>query len=512
MTFGEITALADISIDFPAGGIHAVVGQNGAGKTTLARTIAGIVRPDTGSLHIHGQDIETGNVQSARRAGIELVHQSFALPPSFTVAEALEFGRGGGIGFFSRKELARRAGELLDTLEMDIDPDSRIRDLPIELQQAVEIARALSSNARILILDEPTAVLPPPEIESLFQRIRKLGDSGVTVLLILHKTREIEAVADSITVLRNGRFVAGPLPCEEIEADRVAEMIMGTETEKPDPGSGQSDGMTRPAHDGDPGQVKPMPSGPASAYGSALELSGVRTDDTAAGICLDDVTLSVKCGEIVGIAGVEGNGQATLMRVLAGLAGVSEGRMDVCGTPAGELTLAQRRSLGLRIIPFDRNSEGLSLTSMLWENWVAGELVGKPLFSLINPPDIRQRCTASMSIWGVNYSSVGQHAGSLSGGNCQKLILARELDDAARTVIAAQPTRGLDIGATSFVWSTLRTARHNGCGILLISSDLDELFEISDRILVMRSGRIVCQFGPPFDVVQTGRAMMGAAA
>ncbi len=512
VTFGEVTALADVSIDFPAGEIHAVVGQNGAGKTTLARSIAGIVRPDTGSMYIHGKDLDAGNVQSARAAGIELVHQSFALPPSFTVAEALEFGSGGGIGLFSQKELVRRSREHLDSLEMDIDPKSRIRDLPIELQQAVEIARALSSNARILILDEPTAVLPPPGIESLFQRIRKLRDSGVTIVLILHKTREIWAVADTITVLRSGEFVAGPLRCDQTEPDRVAEMIMGSETVEIEPGTGRVTGMTRPGHSDGPVPASVSPSGPVPAPGPALELSGVSTDDDTEGACLDDVSLSVERGEIVGIAGVEGNGQATLMRVLAGLSVFSAGRVEVCGRPANELNLAQRRSLGLRIIPFDRNSEGLSLTSTLWENWVAGELVSRPLFGLIKPSAIRERCMASMSEWGVRCRSARQHAGSLSGGNCQKLILARELDDAARAVIAAQPTRGLDIGATSFVWSTLRKARSGGCGILLISSDLDELFEISERILVMMSGRIVCELNPPFDIASAGRAMVGASA
>ena len=509
VAFGEVTALADISIDFPARGIHAVVGQNGAGKTTLARIIAGIVRPNSGSLRIHGEDLDSGNVQSARAAGVELVHQSFALPPSFTVAEAMEFGLAGGIGLFSRKALTRRGQEHLDALEMDIDPNSRIRDLPIESQQAVEIARALSSNARILILDEPTAVLPPPGIESLFQRIRKLRDTGVTILLILHKTREIWAVADTITVLRSGEFVAGPLPRAKTTPDRVAEMIMGTQATTIEAGPGPTTGSTAP---GRRERAPASPPGPVPLPDAALELSGVSTDDTAAGICLDDVSLSVERGEIVGIAGVEGNGQATLMQVLAGLADISQGRIDICGRLANEFSLAQRRSLGLRIIPFDRNSEGLSLTSTLWENWVAGELAGGPLFGLINPSAIKARCMASMSEWGVRFSSAGQHAGALSGGNCQKLILARELDDAARAVIAAQPTRGLDIGATSFVWSTLRKAGLRGCGILLISSDLDELFEISDRILVMTSGRIVCELSPPFDIASAGRAMVGIPA
>ncbi len=509
-TFGEVVALADVSVDFPAGGIHAVVGQNGAGKTTFARVVAGIVRPDSGMLSINGRKLEPGSVASARSSGVELVHQSFALPPSFTVAEAMEFGSGGGIGFFSRKELVRRGREHLEALDMDIDPRRRIRDLPIELQQAVEIARALSSNARILILDEPTAVLPPPGIENLFLRIRNLRDTGVTIILILHKTREVWAVADTITVLRNGKLVAGPLRSDETDPGQMASMIMGTARHGIESGATAMSAANRPDLSGRTGQDSGGVSAPASE--PALELKGICTTERTDEARLDSVSLSVQRGEVVGIAGVEGNGQVTLMRTLAGLVDVSDGGIHINGQEVNDLGLAQRRSLGLRIIPFDRNSEGLSLTSALWENWAAGQLAAGPLLGLINPASIRERCTASMSDWDVRYNSPKQNAASLSGGNCQKLILSRELDDGAGMIVAAQPTRGLDIGATAFVWSTLRKARSRGCGILLVSSDLDELFEISDRILVMFSGRIVCDLRPPYDLATAGHAMVGAAA
>ncbi len=506
VSFGEVKALSEVAIDFPKGKIHAVVGQNGAGKTTLARVFAGLARPDSGSLAVNGKDLGFGDVTSARAAGIELVHQSFALPPSFTVAEAIEFASGGGIGFYRRKNLLGRCGKHLDALGIDLEPYRRIRDLPIEQQQAVEIARALASRAGILILDEPTAVLPPPGIESLFERVRKLKDNGVTIILILHKTREIWAIADTITVLSNGRLVAGPLHREQTDPGRIGRMIVSA-----DIGNADLGGHAVPEER--TGGTKPESEPPAATgRDMALELSGIVTADTTDHACLRRISLSVRPGEIVGVAGVEGNGQVTLVRAIAGLAEVSEGEIEILGKPATNAGLARRRSLGLRIIPFDRNGEGLSLTSELWQNWAAGELAALPLLSLINPANIRARCRSSMSNWSVRYSSATQTADSLSGGNAQKLILSRELDDAAGMIVAAQPTRGLDIGATAFVWSTLRRARARGCGILLISSDLDELFEISDRVLVMLSGRIVGELEPPYDHVAAGRAMIGAAA
>ena len=505
VSFGPTAALDNVSVRFPVGSIHAVVGQNGAGKTTLARVIAGIVRPERGSLSVNGNPISFGSVAMSRSAGVELVHQSFALPPSFSVAEAIEFGAGGGIGFFSRRQLIRRCKDHLDALRIAVDPARRIRDLAIEERQAVEIARALARQARILILDEPTAVLPPSGISSLFQRLKRLKAAGVTVLLILHKTKEIWAAADTVTVLRDGRVAAANLDIRETDPDRVGELIMGS------PVMPCSTEMAEKAAIKDRRRSPPAVQLSEGGRSSALELKSVSTADNAKSACLDNVSLSVMPGEIVGIAGVEGNGQVPLLQAVAGLSRVTSGDIWIAGRPARDLGLARRRSLGLRIIPFDRNSEGLSLTSSLWENWAAGKLASGPLLKLISPAGLRERSSDSMSRWDVRRASPDQRAGSLSGGNCQKLILSREFDGGARMIVAAQPTRGLDIGATAFVWSALREASSQGSGVLLISSDIDELFDISHRLLVMLSGRIVCTLNPPFDRGRAGRAMVGAA-
>ncbi len=511
VTYGQVTALADLEIAFARGAIHAVVGQNGAGKTTFARVAAGLVRPDAGSLSIDGRPLRLGRVAGSRAAGVELVHQSFALPPSFTVAEALEFGAGGGIGLYSRRRLLQRCRERLAALDLDVDPRRRIRDLPVEVQQGVEIARALVTEARVLILDEPTAVLPPAGIEALFERIRGLKRQGVMVILILHKIREVMAVADTISVLRGGRLVAGPIPRERAEERRIAEMIVG---------QGEADAVgaddTRALVGAAPfRRTAAWDAGAAgvSAPGEAvLDLAGVSTAKDPEEPPLNRVSLTVRPGEIVGVAGVQGNGQRTLVQAIAGLADMTSGDVHLSGTRVSRSSPADRRALGLRIIPFERNSEGLSLTSALWENWSVRELLQKPLFSFVDPSALRRRCDEALQVWGVRYASATQSAGALSGGNAQKVILAREIDEDARLIIAAQPARGLDIGATAFVWSALREAAGRGCGVLLISSDLDELFDISHRLVVMLSGRIVAEFVPPYDIAAVGRAMTGASA
>jgi len=507
VNYGDVAALVEVSVKFPPRMIHAVVGQNGAGKTTFARVAAGIVRPASGVLRIEGRDVPTGRVNQARAAGVELVHQSFALPPSFTVAEAMEFGAERGTPIYSRRGLEARWKRHLENLGVRVRLGDRIRDLPVETQQGVEIARALVTEAKVLILDEPTAVLSPSGIETLFERLKVMKAGGVTIILILHKIREVLAIADTVTVLRRGRLVEGPIATNATDAGRLAASIIGSEMEASL--SAKDEAALVGAGAGEQRVAKKASS--ATPTARILEMTGVSTRADAEGPPLDNIDLAVGRGEIVGIAGVEGNGQRTLVRALCGLADLTSGSINLAGNDVTKAPLSARRASGLRVIPFERNSEGLSLSSALWENWSARVLLFANTLSLISPSRLRKECDASLKAWDVRYATTSQPAGSLSGGNAQKLILSREIDPDALLIIAAQPTRGLDVGATAFVWRSLREARARGCGILLISSDLDELFDISDRLLVMLSGRIAGEFNPPYKLGDVGAAMTGVA-
>jgi ABC-type uncharacterized transport system ATPase subunit len=501
--FGDVTALADVTLSLAPNLIHAVCGQNGAGKTSFARACAGLIAPAAGSITIAGKPLAAGHVAAARSAGVELVHQSFALPPSFTIAEAMEFGLTGRTGaIYTRSGLQARWTSHLRALGVEAKPSARIRDLPVETQQAVEIARALAGKARILILDEPTAVLAPGAAEALFARLRRLRDSGVTILIILHKIREVLAVADTVTVLRGGRLVEGPEKASGVTADRLARSIIGAAR------------VARQDEDLEALVGAAMPHGTRHTHAApartVASLAGVSTRPGADGQSLAAIDLTVGAGEILGIAGVEGNGQRPLVEALAGLVPLAQGSVSLDNADVTGLPLAERRRRGLRIIPFERNTEGLSLSSPLWENFAARELIGQSALRLIDPRALRREAEAAFKTWDVRFGSVDNAARSLSGGNAQKVILSREVDAEARLIVLAQPTRGLDLGATAFVWQAMREARGRGLGLILISSDLDELFDISDRVIVLQGGRVSGQFVPPYDLAAVGAAMVGA--
>jgi len=322
--YGDVAALVGVSVAFSPGMIHAVVGQNGAGKTTFARVAAGIVRPDSGTLCIAGRDVRTGSVKEARAAGVELVHQSFALPPSFTVAEAMEFGAQSQRPIFSRSGLESRWKRHVEALGVRASLRSRIRDLPVEMQQGVEIARALVTDAKVLILDEPTAVLSPAGIETLFERLKGLKAAGVTIILILHKIREVLAIADTVTVLRGGRLVEGPIALTATHARQLAHSIIGSAAEE---GLSTKDEAALVGAESVGGAAAPKTAGSAAL----LELEDITTRPDSEGPALDQISLVIGRGEIVGVAGVDGNGQTELIDALTGLSGAERGVIRVGG-------------------------------------------------------------------------------------------------------------------------------------------------------------------------------------
>ncbi len=494
VSFGAVRALQNVSLELAPGRIHALVGQNGAGKTTLAKVLGGLQAPDTGKVHVGGREIPPGDVRAAKSAGLAMVHQHFSLPPSFTVAEALELTavRTGGRAVYRRAELHRRWRADVAEIGGKETLSTRIRDLPVEARQSLEIVRALATEASVLLLDEPTALLTPAATEALFERLRRLRDSGVTVLVVLHKLREVAAVADTVSVLRDGELVLGPAEMAEVSQGRLSDAIVGP--------SAQDESAAG------------VPETASGTQHTLLELTGVSSAESAFEPGLAEVSLRVEAGEIVGIAGVEGNGQRSLVSVIAGLSAIEAGSVRIGEVEVTGSAPARRRLLGLRLVPFDRNTEGVSQSAALWLNQSALRLLGRGRrgSKLISLRQYKRQAAEAMDLWRVRYDSVVQPAESLSGGNIQRLILSRELAPGLEVLVAAQPTRGLDFSATEFVRRSLRGLRQAGAGVLLISSDLDELFELSDRLLVMYGGRIVGHFCGPYDRRAVGDTMTGA--
>jgi len=483
--YAGVRALDGVDVAWQAGGIHAVVGQNGAGKSTMAKVCAGLVRPAQGHVEILGRPLGEGD---ATELGLAMVHQHFILPPSFTVAEALEATTKGSRRPWSRRALAGRWSDRLATLGITVDVGTRIRDLPIETRQHLEIARALSTGAAVLVLDEPTAVLAPAAIDGLFERLRALNERGVTLVVILHKLAEVFAIADTVTVLRSGRLELPPTTASTLTVREVSDAVIGSSV-------GDQPARTRAG-------TRPQASVPL------LELKGVSTAVAGAEPPLESIDLALHAGEVVGIAGVEGNGQRSLAEVVAGLIPTTAGTVLMTGEDVTRATAAGRRRAGLRVVPFDRNAEGVSQTSSLWENVAVGTVLAAPR-PWVEPKRLRAAALGTLTAWDVRFRSVDQLAKELSGGNVQRLILGRELAAGASVVIAAHPTRGLDFVATTAVHDALVDLAAGGAAVLVISSDLDELFELATEVKVLRGGAVAAGFRPPYDRAAVGDAMLG---
>jgi ABC-type uncharacterized transport system ATPase subunit len=483
--FPGVIANQDVDLTVRRGTVHAIVGENGAGKSTLMKILYGMIKPDGGTIRIEGHEVHFSSPQHAIESGIGMVHQHFMLADNLTVTENVVLGAEGtaGIGDSARD----RIREISDTQGLGIDPGVLVERLGVGARQRVEIIKVLYRGARILILDEPTAVLVPHEVDELFANLRVMTQEGLTVLFISHKLDEVLSVADAITVMRRGTTVASVTP-KEVTARQLAELMVGSELPSPE---------TRESTVTD---------------AVVLEVRNLTVAEGAERPTVEDVSITIRAGEVVGIAGVEGNGQAELVEAIMGIR-ASLGDVLLGGQSISGWDTRHRREAGIGFIPEDRHRQGLLLESSLWENRMLGHQTEKPNANgiLLDIRGARQDTERIVGEYDVRTPGIDVIAGALSGGNQQKLIVGREMSHAPKVLIAAHPTRGVDVGAQAAIWDHLRRARATGLGVLLISADLDELIGLSDTLHVILRGRLVAEADPAtITPEQLGSAMTGA--
>ncbi|HEY7477213.1 MAG TPA: ABC transporter ATP-binding protein [Actinomycetota bacterium] len=479
--FPGVVANDDVSLELRPGEIHALIGENGAGKSTLMRVLYGMYPADGGRILVRGQEAKIASPRAAIALGIGMVHQHFVLVDPFTVTENVILGDEDG-AILDRSEAERKVRELADTYGFQIDPRATVEDLSVGEEQRVEILKALYRGIDILILDEPTAVLTPSEANDLFGNLRELKASGKSIVFISHKLDEVLEIADRITVLRRGAVVGETKPAETSKAT-LAEMMVGRPVlfrlEKPQVEVGEP----------------------------VLSVRGLRGEGK-----LNGIDLEVRGGEILGVAGVEGNGQRELAEALIGLRQPEGGTIELEGTDIGGRSVEDIRNAGVAYIPEDRHEQGLVLDMTLWENVVLGrhddaEFSGSGGVLFIKK--IKELASRLVKLFDVRTRSIDVYASTLSGGNQQKLILARELETDPRLLVAAQPTRGLDVGAIEFVWRQILEQKGEGRAVLLISAELDEIYALSDRIVTLYEGRITGEFPPDAAPEELGVGMLG---
>ena len=470
--FGAVHANRGIDLRVERGSITGIIGENGAGKSTLVSILYGFYTADSGEILIDGEPVRLAGTADAIAHGIGMVHQHFMLAPNLTVLENVVLGNEGGLLLARGGQAARtRMAELGALYGLDLDPDAPVGELPVGLQQRVEILKALLRGARILILDEPTGVLTSQEADRLFDILRVLERDGVTVLLITHKLREILAVTEVVHVMRQGRMVARR-ETRSTGQEELARLMVGRD-------------VPLAASRGAGGTGPPV-----------LTVEGLSHADPRGVPRLTDVSFDLHAGEILGIAGVAGNGQSELLDVLSGIAPPQSGRMTFAGrtiTPMSPADPAALRRLGLAHVPEDRQRRGLVLPFTASESSILGYQDRKEAGPgiLLALAAIRQRCADLMGRYDVRPPDPGLRCSGFSGGNQQKLVVARELSAAPRVLLVGQPTRGVDIGAVESVHSRLLDIRDSGCAVLLVSVELDEILALCDRILVMNAGRVV---------------------
>jgi simple sugar transport system ATP-binding protein len=487
--FPGVVANRDVDIEVARGSVHAIVGENGAGKSTLMKTLYGMHRPDEGTIEIDGAPVTLHSPADAIARGVGMVHQHFMLADNFTVLENVVLGdeprSGLSLDFGSARSKIVEIGERYG---LEVDPDALVDELGVGERQRVEIIKVLYRGAKTLILDEPTAVLVPQEVDELFAALRELKGQGLSIIFISHKLDEVLSVADEITVIRRGTTVATVKP-QDVTASQLAELMVGSEL--PSPVTTES-------------TVTDVP---------VLRVEGLGLRGTQGRMELDGISFTIHKGEILGIAGVEGNGQAELVETIMGMRPASTGRVLLDDRDVTSWSTRRRREAGVGFIPEDRGRHGLLAEAPLWENRMLGHQTEVPNVKgfLVDRAGARADTERIVREYDVRTPSVDVLASALSGGNQQKLIVGREMSGKPRLLIAAHPTRGVDVGAQAAIWDLLRAARSLGLAVLLISADLDELIGLSDTISVILRGRFVAMVDPS-DVTpeRLGSAMTGA--
>ena len=486
--FPGIVANDSISFDLKRGEVHALLGENGAGKSTLMNVVYGLYKADEGEIRVKGEPVVMDSSADAIDQGIGMVHQHFMLIPVMTVAENIVLGNEpnrAGV-FLDHASADRRVRELAKSFNFAVDPDVKIQNISVGQQQRVEILKALYRHADILILDEPTAVLTPQEATDLFEILRTLTREGMSVIFISHKLHEVLDIADRISVLRRGKLV-GTVPREGATEQGLAELMVGREV------------------------VLRVEKTPAQPGDTLLEVNDLEAQDDRGLPAVRGVSFSVRAGEIVGIAGVDGNGQSELIEALTGLRKPTAGSILIGGLDVAHESVRDRLEHGLGHIPEDRLRRGMILEFTLAENLALHDYRHEPDSHLgwLRPSRMiaaARRLLAEFDVRGGGPTAKGSE---LSGGNQQKLVVAREISRDPKLLVAAQPTRGLDVGAIEFLHRRLVTERDQGRAILLVSLELEEILSLSDRIVVMYEGRIVGEFGPGTDAETLGLAMIG---
>lgn len=475
--FPGVLANQNVDLTLHKGEILALLGENGAGKTTLMNMLYGLYHPDEGEILVNGKKLKMDSPNEAIAAGIGMVHQHFMLIPVMTVTENIMLGveQTRGIlskipllGRLSRRTAAARIRELSQQYNLELDPDDYISDLPVGIQQRAEIIKALYRQADILILDEPTAVLTPQEADELFVIMNNLTEQGVSIIFITHKLKEVLAVADRIAVLRNGKMVGTTVPAEATESS-LAEMMVGREV------------------------ILQVDKADAHPTDVVLKIEDLIVEDDRGQTSVKGVSLELRAGEILGIAGVQGNGQRELVEGLTGLRHASSGLIEIDGSGCTHFLPRRITELGVAHIPEDREKHGLVMAYPIADNLVLNRYYLPPFANgpVLNQESIEKNGSDLVAEYDIRTPSVYTPAGSLSGGNKQKVIVAREFSRPVKLLIANQPTRGVDVGSIEFIHNQIIGQRDNGVAVLLVSAELDEVLSLADRVAVMFDGRIV---------------------